>query len=66
MDSTEILKILELFNEKAEKLDRSSFTKGIRSQDSGLTFTVQVGQEAKIERHGPEEESIGLTHGPLI
>lgn len=52
------LAALHLFNEKADKLKRCSFTRLVFEQDSGVSFSAKLNEEIKIERLGPGEEAI--------
>ena len=58
MQKQNSLKALKLFNEKAEKLKKCSFTKMIFGNRSGVTLSAKVGEPIKIERQGPNEEAI--------
>ncbi len=49
---------LELFNEKAIKLEGLSFTKTVFNQKSGFRIYGEEGQFIKAERFGPDDESI--------
>jgi len=56
MNQTEATKALQLFNEKADKLEGLSFTKGL--VDSGVTISGKRGEPVQAQRHGPDAESI--------
>lgn len=56
MDKSEAIKALQLFNEKADKLEGLSFTRSL--SNSGLTISGKQGEPVKAERHGPNDESI--------
>ena len=56
MNQTEAIKALQLFNEKADKLEGLSFTKGLA--DSGVTISGKRGQPVQAQRNGPDDESI--------
>lgn len=56
MNWTEAIKALQLFNEKADKLEGLSFTKGLAA--SGVTISVKLGEPIQAQRHGPDDESI--------
>jgi len=56
MENKEIISALELFNEKAEKLRSRSFTRSLNG--SGVTMSFKKGEADKIERRGPNIESI--------
>lgn len=56
MDTKEALATFRLFNEKADKLERLSFTEKI--SHSGVTITAKLNQPVQTERYGPDEESI--------
>jgi hypothetical protein len=56
MTKEEILRIMKLFNEKAEKLLNSSFTKNL--EGSKLTISAKIKEAVKVERLGPKGESI--------
>lgn len=63
MHDTEIFKnSLRLFNEKAEKLNRLSFTKTMCSTQTGVTISGKTVGDGKFEisqeRRGPDEEPI--------
>ena len=57
MDAQEALQALKLFNEKADKLERLSFTQKIFGERSGVTIHYKQGVGAWSELHGPDEES---------
>ncbi len=48
---------LELFNEKAEKLEKLSFTKTIFEGKSGIHISGKVGEPLSVIRFGPDEEA---------
>ena len=50
------IETLKLFNEKADKLENLSFTKGLG--DTGLRITYNQNQPIQVERYGPNDESI--------
>jgi hypothetical protein len=56
MDLQSAIKNLQLFNEKADKLEGLSFIKGL--EKSGVTISWKLGQPIQAERHGPSDESI--------
>ena len=56
MDVNAGIKALQLFNEKADKLESGSFTKKL--ENSGLTISAKLGQPVQAQRHGPDDESI--------
>jgi hypothetical protein len=62
MKNVEIIKSLSLFNEKAAKLARLSFTKEIFKHNSGVTIKINRRNdgfyELTQERRGPLEEAI--------
>jgi len=62
MINSEIIKSLELFNEKAEKLGRLSFIKTIFKYNSGVSIKISKGKSGLYdliqERKGPLEEAI--------
>ena len=47
-----------LFNEKAEKLLKLSFTKDIFNKDSGVHFSWKRDEALKVKRTGPGDEAI--------
>lgn len=54
----ECLNALNLFNEKAEKLKRCSFTRSVFEQERVITISCREDGSLGIERKGPDEESI--------
>ena len=58
MLSQEQIAALKLFNEKADKLKRCSFTRLVFEHKSGVSFSATINEEIKIERAGPDEEAI--------
>ncbi|MDP8939252.1 MAG: hypothetical protein M3N10_02990 [Actinomycetota bacterium] len=52
------LSALRLFNEKADKLERLSFTKKIISEPSGFRLAANSEGGITASRHGPDDESI--------
>ena len=58
MLSQEQIAALKLFNEKADKLKRCSFTRLVFEHESGVSFSAKINEEIKIERTGPDEEAI--------
>lgn len=56
MDSA--LSALQMFNEKADKFERLSFTKKIVSEPSGFRLKAQSDGWVKASRYGPTDESI--------
>lgn len=56
MDLNSAIKTLQLFNEKADKLEGLSFTKSLGH--SGLTISGKLGQSVQSQRYGPSDESI--------
>lgn len=56
MDLNSAIKTLQLFNEKADKLEGLSFTKSL--ENSGVTISGKLGQPVEAQRHGPSNESI--------
>ena len=62
MKNSEIIKSLELFNEKAEKLKRFSFIKTIFKYNSGVSIKISKRDDGLYnfiqERRGPREEAI--------
>lgn len=56
MDVKSAIDKLLLFNEKADKLEGLSFTKGL--ENSGVTISGKLGQPVQAQRHGPDGESI--------
>ncbi len=58
MDTASAIKTLNLFNEKADKLESLSFTRKIFGEESGVSVSWKRGQEVKTERRGPDEEAI--------
>lgn len=61
-DVDKIIKALELFNEKADKLLRLSFINSMSQPDTGITLSWERREdgafEEKHERRGPDEEAI--------
>lgn len=49
---------LNLFNEKAKRLDELSFTRQLTEPSSGITFSWKEGNPLTIERLGPNDEAI--------
>ncbi len=49
---------IRLFNEKAEKLKRCSFTSTVFNQKTGVHISAKKGEPVRIERNGPNEEAI--------
>lgn len=60
MEIDKIIRDFKFFNEKAEKLDRFSFTDKIFNNQTGFKMSFEFGEQpsATSERHGPDEESI--------
>jgi len=62
MKNSEIIKLLELFNEKAEKLARLSFVETIFKYNSGVSIIINKRDDGLYdltqERRGPLEEAI--------
>ena len=62
MKNSEIIKTLELFNEKAEKLARLSFIETIFKYNSGVSIKISKREDGLYdliqERRGPLEEAI--------
>jgi len=58
MKNKDPLDALKLFNEKAEKLKKCSFTRLVFKEKSGITFSAKIGEPVKLERRGPNEEAI--------
>ena len=62
MKNIEIIKLLELFNEKAEKLARLSFIETIFKYNSGVSIKISKRDDGLYdliqERRGPLEEAI--------
>lgn len=56
MDVSTGIETLQLFNEKADKLESLSFTKEL--YNSGTTISYNQGQSLQVERYGPDDESI--------
>ena len=50
--------VLELFNEKAEKLDRLPFMKALRAGNTGYTVTAGPDGRAVVERRGPTDDQV--------
>src|SRR6266516_220888 len=48
---------LQLFNDKADKLESLNFTKSIQSGGFGLTFHA-TNEGAEISPHGPDSEAV--------
>ena len=55
--SQEAIKILKLFNEKAERLDQLSFTKFVRETPIGFSISVKKGEPVQFEGRGPSAEA---------
>lgn len=58
MDYNENFQTLRFFNEKADILQRCSFTTLVFTQETGVRIFARLGEPATVERHGPDEESI--------
>ena len=58
MDTASIVAALDLFNEKARKLEGLSFTRILASQKTGVTLSWKEGDPVTIERSGPDDEAI--------
>jgi hypothetical protein len=62
MKNSEIIKLIELFNEKAEKLVRLSFIETMFKYNSGVTIKINKRDDGfydlEQERRGPREEAI--------
>jgi hypothetical protein len=58
MPSQKHLAALKLFNEKADKLKRCSFTRFVYEQDAGVYMSAKKDENIVIERTGPSEEAI--------
>lgn len=58
IDHEESIKTLRLFNEKVDTLKRLSFVKMVFMQDTGVQVSVSQRERIKVERLGPNEESI--------
>ncbi|MEN6641242.1 MAG: hypothetical protein ABFE08_02215 [Armatimonadia bacterium] len=54
----QILQSLRLFNEKAEKLAQTSFSRTVLFESTGWSTHAKVGEPAVVERRGPPQESI--------
>lgn len=52
------IEILQLFNEKADKLESLSFKTKMMRDKTGVTITYEQGKEVVAERFGPDVESI--------
>lgn len=57
MDAQSAVQALKLFNEKADKLERLSFTQKIFSEPSGVKIYWRQGEAFRNELVGPDEES---------
>jgi hypothetical protein len=57
MDNHDSIEALYLFNEKAEKLKRCSFTRSV-SEKRVITISYKEDGSLGVERKGPDEESI--------
>jgi len=49
---------LKLFNEKARRLERLTFTKSVFEEESGLKIIFKPVEPPTVERKGPDEEAI--------
>lgn len=60
MDAAEQIKNLTFFNEKAARLERSSFTQIVSNQKTGISISWNADemQELQIQRLGPNEDSV--------
>ncbi|MFH1560557.1 MAG: hypothetical protein ABID84_04010 [Chloroflexota bacterium] len=56
MDVSLAVTTLQLFNEKADKLERLSFTRSL--ENSGVTISARQDQPVQLQRYGPDDESI--------
>ncbi|HYE80814.1 MAG TPA: hypothetical protein VEG39_01470 [Clostridia bacterium] len=52
------IEIIKLFNEKADKLSRLSFTNTILNTKSSFSLTFMEGEQLSAERIGPSQEAI--------
>lgn len=52
------IRALELFNEKADKLESSTFTKKILGERSGVEIEAKQGEGVSVIRFGPDQEAI--------
>ena len=50
------IETLRLFNEKADKLENLSFTRGL--EETGVTISYEQGKPLQVGRYGPNDESI--------
>lgn len=58
MKRSEILRRLRSFNETAEELAATTFVQRVLFEDTGIGVRHQKGKPLKVERRGPDEESI--------
>jgi hypothetical protein len=52
------IRVLEIFNEKVERLDRYSFTRHLRENSVGFTFGGDAEHGYTFQLNGPSEESV--------
>lgn len=58
LDPVDIIRILRLFNARADKLEHSGFLASYRAGNNGYSWTWIRGEGTTVQRHLPSEEEI--------
>jgi hypothetical protein len=57
-DKSGALRTLQLFNDKADKLESLDFVRAVRADKFGYTITGKPDGSFTVERHGPSDEAV--------
>ena len=57
-DKQAAIKTLQLFNQKANKLESLEFVRAVRAEKFGYTISQRADESFKVERHGPSDEAV--------